>query len=107
MTDTHVLNWTGVIQPAEQELSAVEIRRRFGALIQSGVRAFRDDPQYLVEVAEDAVRARYQKALKAAKAEVRAEHPGMIAALVTEQAEARVEALGIVCPQSLTRRRAA
>jgi hypothetical protein len=107
MTESLVLNWTGVIPPADRELTAVEIKRRFGSIIQSGVRAFREDPQYLVDVAEDAVRARHQRALREAKAAIRAQNPGLDAASVTQAALCALEARGIVCPPGPAKRKAA
>jgi hypothetical protein len=107
MTSSAVLNWTGVLIPAAEELSDTEIKRRYGALLTSGVSAFRDDPQYLVEMAETAVQQRYNKRLKEAKAGIRREHPGMEPALVLSNAEEVLRSEGLVAPARPSKRRRA
>lgn len=102
-----VLNWSGVLQPASGEMSPLEIKRRFGALLQTGVSAFRDDPQYLVEMAEQAAAVRYSKRLKVTKAEVRLENPDMTATEVIVEAEARLRDEGVEPPARAAKRRAA
>lgn len=107
MSDSLVLNWTGVIQPADRELTASEIKRRFGGLLQSGVRAFRDDPQLLVDLAEEATRLRHQRELREAKAQVRAAHPEYTTDEVTQCAQEALSCRGVVAPTRTKRTRSA
>lgn len=51
-----VLHWSGVLAPAETELTDSEITHRYGTLMQSAISAFRQDPSYIVDMAEAAAR---------------------------------------------------
>lgn len=57
-----ILNWTGTLVPADNELAEDEINSRFGGLMQTAVSAFRQDPSYIVEMAESAAALRARRA---------------------------------------------
>jgi DNA-binding CsgD family transcriptional regulator len=79
---------------ADHPLSDHEIRERFGPLIRAGVQAFRDDPEYLVDVAEDWARVhRAPPRLTKAEREVLAMEQHRRAALTRELREQQAEAL--------------
>lgn len=65
MTDSSaaILHWSGVLTPALNELSDSEIDDRYGPLMQRAVSAFKQDPTYVVEMAEAAagLRAKRQR----------------------------------------------
>lgn len=56
-----VIDWSGVLLPAETELTDAEITERYGRLIESAVFAFRDDPGYVVSIAEAAARTKKRR----------------------------------------------
>ena len=62
-----VLNWSGVITPAEGELTDDEIEQRYGTLLRGAVSAFRDDPSYIIDMAESASMLRYKRELNLAR----------------------------------------
>ena len=47
-----ILHWSGVLTPANSELTEEEITSRYGGLIKTAISAFREDPSYIVEMAE-------------------------------------------------------
>jgi DNA-binding CsgD family transcriptional regulator len=51
-----------LIEPADHPLTDAEISERFGGLLRAGVQAFRDDPEYLIAVAEDWARVHREPA---------------------------------------------
>lgn len=59
-----VLNWTGTLAPAQHELSDSEINKQFGSLLGAAVSAFREDPSYIVEMAESAASLRNRRAAR-------------------------------------------
>lgn len=69
MTDV-LLQWSsGVITPAEGELSDEEISKRYGVLMENAVSAFQADPNYIVEMAESAAQLRYKREMWQARTE--------------------------------------
>lgn len=63
----------GSVIPASGELSASEINGRYGVLMRDAVSAFKDDPSYLVEMAESAALLRYKRQMWEARVEARKE----------------------------------
>lgn len=47
-----ILHWSGVLSPASSELTDSEILTQYGSLFERAVSAFREDPTYVVEMAE-------------------------------------------------------
>lgn len=62
-----ILNWTGTLAPAENELTDQEIVTKYGRLMRAAILAFREDPSYVVEMAESAasLRSRREARMKA------------------------------------------
>lgn len=56
--------------PAHSELTDIEIRRDYGALIEDAVSAFQYDPSYLIDMAEHASLIAYKRALWEVRMEV-------------------------------------
>lgn len=73
MSGATILNWSGDITPAEKELSETEIDARYGVLMRDAVSAFKDDPSYLVEMAESAALLRYKRQMWEARVEAQKE----------------------------------
>jgi hypothetical protein len=55
----------GVLFPATSELTDAEILERYGPLLEGAVSAFRDDPTYLIHMAESAALMRAKRAKRA------------------------------------------
>ena len=64
-----ILDWSGVLTPANGELSELQIEEQYGTLMQSAVSAFRSDPSYVVEIAEASAVLKYKRELVSARAE--------------------------------------
>jgi len=56
-----ILHWSGVLTTSQVELTDSEIINRYGTLMQSAVSAFRDDPSYVVEMAEASAKLRARR----------------------------------------------
>ncbi len=69
MSAQPILDWSGVLNPAEGELSEEEIERQYGTLMQSAVSAFRDDPSYVIDMAEAAAVVKYKRTLSESRLE--------------------------------------
>lgn len=54
MNSLTVLDWTATMVPAQSELTDSEILDKFGSLLCDAFDAFREDPSYIVEMAESA-----------------------------------------------------
>jgi hypothetical protein len=61
MAQAAILDWSGAMLPAQDELSDGEILERYGSLLQRAVSAFRDDPLYLVAMAESAAKLKRRR----------------------------------------------
>ena len=56
-----VLHWTGILSPADSELTDHEINARYGLLMEQAVSAFRQDPSYVVQMGETAAALRSKR----------------------------------------------
>lgn len=65
--DAVVLNWAGTLAPAKNELTDAEILSRYGPLMQGAVSAFREDPSYIVQMAEAAASLKSKRRARAVK----------------------------------------
>lgn len=62
MESADFVTWQGSLIPATDELTDSEILDRYGALMWCAVSAFRQDPSYIVEMAESAASLRARRA---------------------------------------------
>jgi hypothetical protein len=66
--NTLLSQWSGDIAPASTELTDREILQRYGSLMQAAVSAFREDPTYIVEMAETSASIRARRSSRQKKA---------------------------------------
>ena len=59
-----VLHWSGVLIPAKQELTDSQILDRYSGLLKAAVSAFREDPSYIVEMAEASAKLQARRGIK-------------------------------------------
>jgi hypothetical protein len=85
--------------PAQSELTDIEIRRDYGALIESAVSAFQYDPSYLIDMAEHASLIAYKRALWEVRMEVQRQEGFAKQSMIDELLIAR----GIRPPAKLSR----
>lgn len=69
MTTRRLAGRHSTFQPAQQALSEVEIRDRFGPLIESAFEEFRSDPSYLIDMAQSAASIAYRRDMDQARAD--------------------------------------
>lgn len=65
--DAVILNWAGTLAPAKSELSDSEISKQYGSLMETAVSAFREDPSYIVQMAEAAASLKQKRRARSAK----------------------------------------
>ena len=65
--DAVVLNWAGTLAPAKNELTDAEILDRYGSLMRGAVSAFREDPSYIVQMAEAAASLKMKRQARSVK----------------------------------------
>jgi hypothetical protein len=66
--NTALSQWSGVLVEAPSELTDREILQRYGGLMQSAVVAFRQDPSYIVEMAETSASIRARRSTRQKRA---------------------------------------
>lgn len=67
MRESVILNWSGTLASAGAELSDTEIIDRYGSLMEGAVSAFREDPSYIVQMAEAAASLRNKREARSLK----------------------------------------
>lgn len=67
MGDTAVQNWETALAPASEELTDAEILERYGTLMEGAVTAFREDPSYVVQMAEAAASLKTKRRARSLK----------------------------------------
>lgn len=60
-----ILDWSGVLPTADRELTDDEILEQFGPLMRGAVSAFREDPNYLVEMSTAAAALKKKRSRRA------------------------------------------
>ena len=62
-----VLNWAGTLAPSKNELTDAEILDQYGSLMEGAITAFKEDPSYIVQMAEAAASLKSKRRARSVK----------------------------------------